>query len=241
MTESWDSAEEDSKSNQVHATQVSKEQPLMVVTRKGHTGVSETDQKITMNTGGMSHSKTKHRPEHQRHPAKWRRPTRSGVRLYWWSHRNPPRAPAGPTQGETPLRKSETRTNDGNRQERQGARGATMRRDLTTRATQRNGRGQAQDKARERQQSPPQKRTRPPPRRSEGWNEWATPTGPPTEEQTREEVIDPGRGRTKQRGKNFRWLAASWRVNSKRTVSPRAPGEPIGRGGSRTRRRSLQA
>ena len=39
------------------------------------------------------------------------------------------------------------------------------------RPTQRNGGGHAQDIARERQQSPPQKRTRPPPRRSEGWNE----------------------------------------------------------------------
>ena len=68
---------------------------------------------------------------------------------------------------------------------RHGARGATMWRDRSTRPTQRNGWGHAQDIARERQQSPPQKRTRPPPRRSEGWNEWATPTGPPTEEQTR--------------------------------------------------------
>ena len=61
-----------------------------------------------------------------------------------------------------------------------------MRQDRSTRPMQRNGWGHAQDKARERQQSPTQKRTRPPPRRSEGWNEWATPTGPPTEEQTRE-------------------------------------------------------
>ena len=30
----------------------------MGVTRKGHAGVSETDRKIAMNTGGMSHSKT---------------------------------------------------------------------------------------------------------------------------------------------------------------------------------------
>ena len=59
MTESWKSAEEDIKSNQVHATQVSKEQPLMGGTRKGYAGVSEADQKIAMNTGGMSHSKHK--------------------------------------------------------------------------------------------------------------------------------------------------------------------------------------
>ena len=58
MTESWNSEEEDSKSNQSHATQVSKEQPLMGVTCKGHAGVRETDQMIAMNTGGMSHSKT---------------------------------------------------------------------------------------------------------------------------------------------------------------------------------------
>ena len=140
-------------------------------TRKGHAGVSETDQKIAMNTGGCRTVNIKHRPEHQRHPAKRRRPTRSGVRRYRWSHRNSPRAPTGPTQGETPLRKSETRTKDGNRPERHGARGATMRRELTMRPTQINGGGHAQDIARERQQNPPQKRTRPPPRRSEGWNE----------------------------------------------------------------------
>ena len=59
MTESRNSEEEDSKSNQTHATQVSKEQPHTGVTCKGHAGVSETDQMIAMNTGGMSHSKQK--------------------------------------------------------------------------------------------------------------------------------------------------------------------------------------
>ena len=96
-----------------------------------------------------------------------------------------------------------------------------MRRDLTTRPTQRNGGGHTQDISRERQQSPPQKRTRPPPRRSEGRNEWATLTGPPTEEQTREKVTYPRRGRTKQRGKNSRWLAATGRVTAS---APAAPG-----------------
>ena len=118
----------------------------------------------------------KHWPEHPRHPAKRRRPTK-----------------------------------DGNRPERHGARGATMRRELTKILTQINGGGHAQDIARERQQSPLQKRTRLPPRRSEGRNEWATPTWPPTEEQTREKVTDPGRGSTKQRGKNSCWLAAAGR------------------------------
>ena len=57
MTESWKSVEEDSKANQSHATQVSKEQPHTAVTRNGHAGVSETDQMIAMNTGGVPHSK----------------------------------------------------------------------------------------------------------------------------------------------------------------------------------------
>ena len=50
--------------------------------------------------------------------------------------------PQGPlrnqTHGETPHRISETRTNDGNRQQRHGARGVTMRQDRSTRPTQRN-------------------------------------------------------------------------------------------------------
>ena len=59
MTESWNSVEEDSKANQSHAMQVSKEQPHTGVTRNGHAGVSETDQMIAMNTGGMPHGKQK--------------------------------------------------------------------------------------------------------------------------------------------------------------------------------------
>ena len=142
---------------------------------------------IAMNTCGTSRRKSmKHRPELQQHTAKWRRLTRSGVRRYRWSHRKSPRAPTEPNSwGDAPPQEL-TPTNDGNRQQRHCARGATMRRDRPTRPTQRKGGGHAQDIARERQQSPPHKRTRTPPRRSEGWNEWATPTGPPTEEQTRE-------------------------------------------------------
>ena len=74
-----------------------------------------------------------------------------------------------------------------------------MRRDRSTRPMQRNSWGHAQEIARACQQSPPQKRTRPPPRRSEGWNERATPTGPPTEEQTRERWQTPeGEGPSKE-------------------------------------------
>ena len=164
MTESWKSAEEDIKSNQVHATQVSKEQPLMGRTRKGHTGVSETDQKITMNTGGMSHSKQKTPTGAPKTPGK--KEETNQVRCKAISV-EPPQLPKGPYGTNAPPQ-SETPTKDGNRPERHGARGATMRREQTMRPTQRNGGGYAQDRARERQQSPPQKRTRPPPRRSEG-------------------------------------------------------------------------
>ena len=46
--------------------------------------------------------------------------------------------------------------------------------------------GHAQDTARDHQRGPPQNRTWTPPRRSEGWKGRATPTGPQTEEHTRD-------------------------------------------------------
>ena len=95
-----------------------------------------------------------------------------------------------------------------------------MRRDLTTRPTQRNGGGHAQDIARERRQSPPQKRTRPPPRRRRDGMSERLRQGL-QQEQTREKVTDPRRGRTKQRGKNSRWLAATGRATAS---APAAPG-----------------
>ena len=127
---------------------------------------------IAMNTCGTSRSKSmKHRPDLQWHTANWRRLTRSGVRRYRWSHRKSTRAPTEPNAcGDAPPQEL-TPTNDGNRQQRHCARGATMRWDRPTRPTQRKGGGHTQDIARERHQSPPHKRTRTPPRRSEGWNE----------------------------------------------------------------------
>ena len=167
MTESWKSAEEDSKSNQVHATQASKEQPLKGGTRNGHAGVSETDQKIAMNTGGMSHSK--HRTPTGA-PGKKKKTNQVRCKAIEVEPQQLPKGSYGTNaRGDAPPQ-SETRTKDGNRPERHGARGATMRREQTMRPMQRNGGGYAQDRGRERQQSPPQKRTRPPPRRSEGRN-----------------------------------------------------------------------
>ena len=72
--------------------------------RYGNAGVRETDKMIAMETCGMSHRKNrKHRPELQSHTANRRRPTRSGVRRYRWSHRNSPRVPMEPNAwGERP-------------------------------------------------------------------------------------------------------------------------------------------
>ena len=50
------------------------------------------------------------------------------------------------------------------------AKGATVRTGSTNETDAKKGGGHAQDTARERQLGPPQKRTRTPPRRSEGWN-----------------------------------------------------------------------
>ena len=152
--------------------QVSNEHHPMGMFSQGRAQVSETDKIIAMNTCGTSHRKSiKHRPELQRLTAKWWKLTRSGVRRYRWSHRKPPRAPTEPnSRGYAPSQEL-TLTNDGNRQQRHCARGATMRRYRPTRPTQRKGEGHVQDIARERQQGPPKKRTRIPPRRSEGWNE----------------------------------------------------------------------
>ena len=165
----------------------------------------------------------KHRPELQCLMAKWRRLTRPGVRRNRWSYRNSPRAPRDQTQGETPLHKSETRTNDGNRQQRHGARGATMRRDRP----QRNGRGHTQDIARERQQSPPQKRTRPPPRRSEGWNERLR-QGLQLRNKC-EKGDRPRKGKDQAEREELSLTRCLREGNSKCTGSPRAPRELPGR------------
>ena len=153
-------------------SQVSKEQPHMGVTRKGHAGVTETDPMIAMNTGGKPHRKQKTPTGALKEPGKKEETNQVRCKAVKVEPPQPPqRSLRDPTQGETPLPKSEMCTDDGNRQERHGARGATMRRELTRRQTQINGAGHARDIARERQQSPPQKRTRLPPRRNEGRNE----------------------------------------------------------------------
>ena len=124
--------------------QVSNEHHPMGLLSEGHALVSETDKSTAMNTFGTSRRKRmKHRPELQRLTAKRRRLTRSGVRRYRWSHRKPPRGPTElKSRGDAPPQELKL-TNDGNRQQRHRARGATMRRDRPTRPTQRKGGGHA--------------------------------------------------------------------------------------------------
>ena len=114
-----------------------------------------------------------------------------------------------------------------------------MRRDQPTRPTQIKGGGYAQDIARERQQGPPHKRIRTPPRRSEGWNELVTPTGPPTEEQTRDGV-GPLKGKDQVEGLELSQTRVRSEGHSKHACTPRVPRESSGKGRSLTRRRILQ-
>ena len=106
MTETRKSEEGDSKSNQSLVLQASKEQHLMGMTIQGHARVRETDKMIAMHKCGMSHRKTWNTDLSSNGTAKWRRPTRSGVRRYRWSHRSPPRAPMEPNAwGDAPPQK----------------------------------------------------------------------------------------------------------------------------------------
>ena len=115
----------------------------------------------------------------------------------------PPRTPWAPTEpkawGDAPAARATTRkgriTSTKTRRERGDNANGSDKRDRR----KEKGGGHSQDIARGRQQGPPPKRTRTPPRRSEGWNGRATPTGPQTEEHTRDRCRNPGKGRTLER------------------------------------------
>ena len=98
--------EEDSKANQSHAMQVSKEQPHTEVTRNGHAGVSETDQMIAMNTGGMPHGKQKTPTGAPKAPGKKEETIQVRCKAIYVK---PPQLPKGPygtnARGDAPLQK----------------------------------------------------------------------------------------------------------------------------------------
>ena len=137
-----------------------------------------------MNTCGTSLRKVWNTdPSSNGRTAKSRRLTRTSVRWYRWSHREPHGLWRNPTHGETPLLKSYRSQTTYTVSKDVAREGRQCERDRQTRPTQRKGGGHAQDIARE--------RTRTPPRRNEGWNGWVTLTGPQTEEQTRDRCRTP--------------------------------------------------
>ena len=102
MTVSWKSVEEDSKANQSHAMEVSKEQPHPGVTRNGHAGVSETDQMIAMNTGGMPHGKQKTPTGAPKAPGKKEETNQVRCKAI---QVEPPQPPKGPCGANAPSQK----------------------------------------------------------------------------------------------------------------------------------------
>ena len=159
----------------------------------------------------------KHRPELQCHMVDWRRPTRSGVRRYRWSHRNSLRAPTEPNAwGDAPPQKrnghqwrkpsAKTRCKRGN-----NATGSINETDAKKRLRAHSGHSQ---RASAKPTAEADKATTKKERGMESVSDsnWGTNT---------RKVTDPWRGRTKQRGKNSRRLAAAGRITAS---APAAPG-----------------
>ena len=182
----------------------------------------------------------KHRPELQSHTANWRRPTRSGVRLYRWSHRNSPRAHTEPnTWGDAPSQKrnahqwrkpsaktvQEGRQCDGTdqRDRRKETAEGTLRTkpESVSKAHRRSGQGHHQEGARdgtsERLRQGLQLRNK------------------------REKGDKPQKGKDQAEREEPTPTCSRREDHSKRSGSHRAPRESSGRGRSLTRRRRLQA
>ena len=216
MTESWKSEEGDSKSTQSLVLQVSKEHHPMGMMSQG-TWQNDRHEYVP----NVAQENMKHRPELQWHMANWRRPTRSSVRRYRWSHRNSPRAPTKPNaQGDAPPQKrnahqwrkpsAKTRCKRGD-----NATGWINETDAKKRRKARSGHSQ---RASAKPTAEADKATT---KKERGMERVSDSDRAPNRGTNARKVADPRRGRTKQRGKNTRWLAASVRV----TVSaPAAPG-----------------
>ena len=137
--------------------------------------------------------------------------------------------------GGMPLRKSnrtqrtETASEDTARERRHCGQ------DRQTRLTQRKGGRCAQDRARECQQGPPQKRTRTPPRRSEGWNERLR-QGRKLRNK-REIGGGPLKGKNQGEREELSQTRGRSEGHSQHADSHRAPRESTGRGRSPTIRR----
>ena len=163
----------------------------------------------------------KHWPELQWHTANWRRPTRSGVRRYRWSHRNSPRALTEPNawrdaplqkqnahQGRKPSAKTRCKRGD-------NATGSINDTDAKKQLRARSGHSQrasAKPTAEADKETTKKERGMERVSDSDRASNWGT---------NARKVTDLRRGRTKQRGKNSRWLAAAGRTTAS---GPAAPG-----------------
>ena len=109
--------------------------------------------------------------------------------------------------------------------------GRQCEQDRQTRPTQRKGGGHTQDIAREHQQGPPHKRTRTPPRRSEGWNVERLRRGLKLRNK-REIGVVPLKGKNQRERLELSQTRCRTEGHSKRAGSHRAQRESSGRGRS---------
>ena len=156
----------------------------------------------------------KHRPELQSHTVNRRRPTRSGVRRYRWSHRNTPRAPMEPNAwGDAPPHKRNThqwRKPSAKTQCKRGdnATGSINETDAKKWLRARSGHSQ-------RVSAKPTAEADKATTKKERGMEWVSDSDRASNWGTNaRKVRDPWRGRTKQRGKNSRRLAAAGRTTA---------------------------
>ena len=156
----------------------------------------------------------KHRPELQSHKANWQRPTRSGIRRYRWSHCNSPRAPTEPKAwGDAPPHKrnahqwrklsAKTRCKRGD-----NVTGSINETDAKKRLRARSGHSQ-------RASAKPTTEADMATTKKERGMEWVSDSDRASNWGTNaRKVTDSWRGRTKQRGKIPRRLAAAGRITA---------------------------
>ena len=216
MTESWKSEEGGNKSIQSLVLQVCKEHHPMGMTSQGNW---QNDRHEYVRN--VAQENMKRRPKLQWHTANWQRPTRSGVRRYRWSHRNSPRAPTEPNAwGDTPLQKRnehQWRKPSAKTQCKRGdnVTGSINETDAKKRRRARSGHSQ-------RASAKPTAEVDKATTKKEWGMEWVSDSDRASNWGTNaRKVTDPWRGRTKQRGKNSRRLAAAGRVTASAPAAPR--------------------
>ena len=215
MTESWKREEGDSKSTPalvLSSVQGTAPYGKYEIGTRRSQGSWQKDRHVYVRNAAQENMK--HRPELQSHTVNRQRPTRSGVRRYRWSHRNTPRAPTEPNAwGEAPPHKrnthqwlkpsAKTRCKRGD-----NATGSINETDAKKRLRARSGHSQ-------RVSAKPTAEADKATTKKERGMEWVSDSDRASNWGTNaRKVTDPWRGRTKQRGKNSRRLAAAGRTTA---------------------------